>query len=531
MKKTKASLIALVLSFLLAMPVVALASPFDEIEERIENGVVFVPLRQIAYAFGSEIQWDHEARLIHIILPGGFPQSIHINEITMLGGFVENGVSWIPLDIAEILFAPIPIRLIELTSEAQEYVIEDFEYLMDLILTNSPWANVIYRRLGVDLDEIIDFNRYVIYNMYPLAIPLDLPEDLDWQRDHDTARDLAADYLFALLVYEFSLPVDVIGHMSPVPPFLYRDMLAANLRLYLELGGSPDSNFENWLILQTLSHPMALWFYGDDEIDFETEGLGYYNPYNIRTDIIVPGEIAMISIDSFINNAELDDSVIYPFLNKIQDFDHLIIDIRGNSGGYESNFNNPILRRLISEPIEVSGHEFFGSGDLVTEWVDYFLTWGILGTGTITDIYVMPAIEFVEYHDMAYINEHDLEMLEYVVIWFSMFEPADDQIDFDGKIWLLVDDGSASVSAAITLIALETGFATVVGENTSGIMGALTSFVVLPNTGIIFRIDVGYITDMYGRSFEEYGIAPNVRNLPGMDALQTVLTLIELGEY
>jgi len=43
----------------------------------------------------------------------------------------------------------------------------------------------------------------------------------------------------------------------------------------------------------------------------------------------------------------------------------------------------------------------------------------------------------------------------------------------------------------------------------------------------MFRFDIGYFTDSYGRSLEEFGITPNYLNRPSMDALQTVLAMIE----
>jgi len=39
-------------------------------------------------------------------------------------------------------------------------------------------------------------------------------------------------------------------------------------------------------------------------------------------------------------------------------------------------------------------------------------------------------------------------------------------------------------------------------------------------------VDIGSFTDDYGRSIEEHGVAPDIRNFPGMDALETVLAII-----
>ena len=534
MKKKSTKIIACLLAFALMLPLVAFSEYYDDnndYDDEWHFEVEVVPLRQTAYDHGATVLWDDETRTIHIILANGFPILLPLDSIRDFGGFVLDGVTWLPAVILEYWFAiGAGMRFIVLTEEAREYVLEDFDYLMQQILENSPWASVIERRADFTLEELIEVNRYFIYDMYMLQVMADLPDGIDWTRSHDNPRDLAADYLFALLTFEFSNPIAGIGHMSPLLPLFHRDMLVRNMRSYIEYGGEMtwESDFGGSLILQAFTHPQALWFYGTDDIDFDVEGHGMYDPYNVHAEILVPGEIAYIAIESFLNNRELDDAIIYPFLNEIRDFDHLIIDIRGNGGGYVVNFYDITLRRIITEPLIVRGFEFFSSGELAREWADFFIgaDGAVVGGDALSIEGIHRATDFIEEHGMTHFNQDDLEMLHYVVFWYTEILPVDEPIGFDGKIWLLVDAYSASASAMITLTALDTGFATVVGENTSGVMGSMTSFVVLPNTGIIFRIDIGYQTDDDGRSFEEYGIAPNVRNHDGLDALETVLELI-----
>ena len=534
MKKKLTKFISCVLVLALLLPMAVFGNGEDQYDYD-EAEMVFVPLRQTAYELGAEVIWDEETRIIHLFLANGAHLILALDEIGMVGGFVEDGVSWIPLEVALYLFAfqPGEFRTITLTEEAREYALADFDYLAELILANSPWESVIARRMGIDLVELIAIHRHVIYNMFPLQVVANLPAEVDWSREHVTARDLAADYLFTLLLISFSYEIESIGHMSPVLPFMHRDMLVGNLRGYIAHGGEMnwESDFGGNLFLQTFAHPQVLWFYGADDIDFDVEGHGMNDPYNIEVEILVPGEVARIRIHSFMNNQQLDDIIIYPFLQEIRDFEHLIIDVRGNGGGYIQHFNNLILSRLISEPLHTTGHEFFGSGELALQWVDFFLEAGgvLASAGAVTHMRELSAQELIAERGMMYVNADDLGMLDYAVVWYATIYPSDESIGFEGYVWLLVDGYSASASAVITQAALTTGFATVVGENTSGVMGSMTSFVILPNTGIIFRIDIGYLTDSYGRSLEEYGIAPNIRNRAGLDALETVLELIAEG--
>ena len=76
--------------------------------------------------------------------------------------------------------------------------------------------------------------------------------------------------------------------------------------------------------------------------------------------------------------------------------------------------------------------------------------------------------------------------------------------------------------------------AILVGETTRGVHGnpgMEGMHFALPNTGIIIRYDMGMVVcRRTGIIFEE-GIPPHYFNLPGMDALQTALALIEEGWY
>ena len=63
---------------------------------------------------------------------------------------------------------------------------------------------------------------------------------------------------------------------------------------------------------------------------------------------------------------------------------------------------------------------------------------------------------------------------------------------------------TASAAEFAAMQSMDTGFATVVGVPTRRITSAQTRHVFLPNTGIVFKVDVGYLIDDLGRSLEEY---------------------------
>jgi C-terminal processing protease CtpA/Prc len=128
---------------------------------------------------------------------------------------------------------------------------------------------------------------------------------------------------------------------------------------------------------------------------------------------------------------------------------------------------------------------------------------------------------------LTHANTDDFARLSYGLKREITVNPSANRWAFDGKIWLLIDGLSFSASEISAALAKESGFATLVGASTGGIFGGYTAaFIGLPNTGVIIRYDYGYVTDLQGRSLEEFGVSPHVFNRPGMDALQTVLALI-----
>ena len=138
----------------------------------------------------------------------------------------------------------------------------------------------------------------------------------------------------------------------------------------------------------------------------------------------------------------------------------------------------------------------------------------------------VPVRDFIDAGDFPYINPDDLDLLDYVLS-YEVAIRGTGEILFPGKIWVLVDNDSASAVEYAAIYIQATEFATIVGEPTMGITGgALSGFFVLPNTGVIVRHDIGYFFDDYGRAIDEFGVSPDILNFEGMDALETVLAII-----
>jgi hypothetical protein len=328
----------------------------------------------------------------------------------------------------------------------------------------------------------------------------------------------------------FSSDLMGIGHLMPRTLDVYTAQYTSFMRNHYENLDNADERAFALLAQGAFIHPSALWFYGEIEVDMDEDSLSFPRlENNVQTAVLVPDEVALLRIHSFYTEPEYDDVYILPFLQEVSGFDHLIIDIRGNGGGLMSYPIRLLLERLINEPMYADEYEFFTGGEAVTALMEAVMKSALL-LDSVPYAEILPSVDFIAEREMDLFDENDLERLVYVIVSRSIISPADDAVGFEGQIWLLVDGGSASASALFTMIAMETDLAIVVGENTSHIMGSTHMYIALPNTGIIWRTDLGYRTDAYGRSLEVYGIAPNIRNFEDMDALETVLEIIFTGE-
>jgi len=281
-------------------------------------------------------------------------------------------------------------------------------------------------------------------------------------------------------------------------------------------------------------HPQAIWFYGAAEAIFDDIPIPIVpNNIELLTHIDAASDIsiAYIGIQSFLSDMDYDDAIILPFLHQVADFDHLIIDIRGNGGGFTYYPIDLLLRRLINEPTEFGSFEFFRGGESAMSMMEATIADMLASAefnvySQLLYAYIMDAEEFIADRGMELFNADDLARLDYVMVSRSLMFPCENSVGFEGDIWLLVDGWSASASAMLTGMMQYAQMATVVGTNTSHVMGTSHVYVALPNVGIVWRTDIGYTTDALGRSLEFYGITPDIFNEDGLDALETVLGII-----
>ena len=436
----------------------------------------------------------------------------------------------------------------EVSSDARltrDELLYDFDYMMQLMEDTFPLFGVAERRLGLDIRELARETRGIIEN-YPYSMQ-DFAGELGLA--FEDMPELDEQIFWSIVFYEFFMPIR-LGHTGLLNNAMYNSFRTRHV--------TPQTHFEEG-VNQPFTNPNTRRFYEEQTAFARTLFAG--NPAllqfvfridpsmgnmpgqiprhsRITTDIIEEGRIAYLSISSFeILNAGAYDRMLWEFYRNIQDYEHLIIDIRDNGGGRPEFWRLAIIDVLCPDRDTTFNMPlyFFNAGNelaysladghlaSVTRWLEH-----LPETESLITIE-----EILETSSLPYLNEADLQNLSYGVRLNTSPQVRGGSIGlrniphipFNGQIWLLINDGVGSGAAQFARYAKAMEFATLVGEPVIGSYSHWIPFA-LPNTGIIARWETIYVTDQYGRSIEEFPTTPHYLNLPGMDALETVLYLI-----
>jgi hypothetical protein len=467
----------------------------------------------------------------------------------------------------------------------------DFDYMIERLVDTSPHFGVIQRRLGLDVMAVAAETRGLIEN-YPQSLPQireiiinsGMPEAainifLLTIEPMDFAPYINQ-FIFHHIVqgtffWRFSNFDATIGHMSLVPLSRFVrerpgvrsrgysfDFFSAEASLILNrwtLGATNRLAFSseyartyylelnNFLMEREIIHSSAF------DIDTEAES----EPI-LSMSILEEGRIAYITLYTFGLNDTTSDLVseLFEFYREIQDYEHLVIDIRGNHGGFMELWMYGVVYPLTEIREDDTYYAFYLDTFPARNLAFMHLRERLLAsnftpeTRAITSA-LLPLDALLETSYLPYLNEDDSQafwrgarlvsdinnlrfMSEWVLVNYTNISSLSDipSYPFGGQIWLLTDVGNASASAHFAHFAKEAEFAILVGDTVGGSYStACMMFFTLPNTGIIAMWDISYVTDRYGRALDEFPTSPHFFNRDGLDALETVLQMIEEGAY
>jgi len=385
---------------------------------------------------------------------------------------------------------------------SQEDFLYDFDFLIRTLEENFPSFGIIYRRNGVD--------------MLKLATEL---------RESFFGKDVEWDYLgfYDMLRSEFFRHAWPVGHLRLVSYSALREDFPS---LYF------NTRTRTGRIYNHLSHQLRGTIWREENISVAREDRGFTNN-RIITNIPIDGYVAYIRLphmDNLTVAHPVRIDIVDNFFSEIEEFGHLIIDLRGHTGGWIDPFKELLVTPFIDEPLETTFHHFYMQGHENTR---YMLT--IPGRFDRVPIYDLDLEEIFGHSVLSEAVIEDLQRMDMYMPRTAVVQPnLDRRVSFDPKIWLLTDINNFSAAQHIAAFFYQTGFATLVGDTTGGMAVYMCSFpshhFTLPNTGFMVRYDPLYIISACGRPWE-YGTVPHHFNREGMDALQTVLAIIAEGNY
>jgi hypothetical protein len=253
--------------------------------------------------------------------------------------------------------------------------------------------------------------------------------------------------------------------------------------------------------------------------------------YPLSTSIIEEGRIAYIRVPVFMH-LEVNEQRINNFYSQLEGFEHLIIDIRGVPGGWPQQFHTFIAAPLIDGYLRTQFHHFFMGGQYSYDF-HRELVGQLGGVQRIFDFNIEDIETILPDMELSPEVMEDLALMDYYFIETTLVTRGlATRAPFNGKIWMLVDEHILSGAMQVATFYKDVGFATFVGEAGGGMPSNRLSstFFSLPNTNFIVRFDPGYFLDNTGRPLE-YGFVPHYPNREGLDALSTVMAMIEEGMY
>jgi len=127
------SIVALTLVLILALSTLVFANPVQsQLPQRIEGDNIYMPLRLAAYAHGASVEWDAENWAVLVTAANGDEFIVIVEEV---GGFIEDGTSWVPYTFISLTFAVtqdeelayIPDSIAYNYDEVEEYPVENGE--------------------------------------------------------------------------------------------------------------------------------------------------------------------------------------------------------------------------------------------------------------------------------------------------------------------------------------------------------------------------------------------------------------------
>lgn len=227
---------------------------------------------------------------------------------------------------------------------------------------------------------------------------------------------------------------------------------------------------------------------------------------NVTFQLDEASSTALLKIRSFSYELiESDQQTLATFFQKADNFDELIIDIRGNTGGDDSYWREHIVPHLIAEDVEYPVILAFKPSEKILAFKPQY------EETTSVHRLELPSIPH-ELYDQNFRVYNTTLRIEANKREYKHFK----------KKYVLVDRYVYSSSESFAYFCKATNFAQVAGERTGGDgIGTDPLVLTLPNSGIVLRFTGAMALNPDGSSNEEMKTTPDIR-LEDLDSLQSI---------
>lgn len=214
----------------------------------------------------------------------------------------------------------------------------------------------------------------------------------------------------------------------------------------------------------------------------------------------IDAETAILTVRQFIPNGPLMKSLVTQISDK--EYKNLIIDVRGNSGG---TLDAAVVLGQFITPNMIDAGSY-----LSRSWFEQNNHYP-----TQEDINSFPFLQ-----DMTYAGFRKAAKQPA----FRMVIPPHSNPTFQGEVYVLTDNYTASTCEPLVYLLKEQGVAKVIGEHTAGAMLSGMDFKLTKNLNLFLPVQ-DYITSD-GHRLDKVGVQPTIE-VASEQALETVLELLK----
>ncbi|MFW9922017.1 MAG: S41 family peptidase [Candidatus Thorarchaeota archaeon] len=254
---------------------------------------------------------------------------------------------------------------------------------------------------------------------------------------------------------------------------------------------TPNFTFEN-----TTGEIIDVTLFSNPSITYDgVNWRGYYpNLAEVATKLYPAEKVGYMQVGGMAYDPAAYWNMMMNFYTAIADYDHLIIDIRGNYGGNDYFWCENIVEPLLKQKLQNKLYLAFKDSATFSHYHRKAEKIYFQKTKSSFD-YLPPEVLTKDY---KIYKEHKLE-----------YEPKN-TVEFSGKITVLIDKCVYSSAEAFTVFCKNTGFATLVGTNSGGDGIGRRIYWALPHSKLVLSYSFALGLFGSGYSNEEYHTAPDI---------------------